>query len=169
MATAVVSEPPRPRNVTFLSVETPWLPPMTGMHPAARASTMRSGRSSSDLGVGVVGVGDEPGLRPGERLGDLAEIGDGHGDQRHRLALAGGDEHVHLAAWLGGGDVVGEAQELVGLLAHGRHDEHDVGATTLGADGVLGDLADPVGVGDGRAAELLDGDHARRRDLRERR
>ena len=45
-ATAVVSEPPRPRNVTSLSVETPWEPPTTGTRPSSRAARILSGRTS---------------------------------------------------------------------------------------------------------------------------
>ena len=45
-ATAVVSEPPRPRNVTSRSTDTPWAPPTTGTRPASRAARSRSGRTS---------------------------------------------------------------------------------------------------------------------------
>ena len=85
-----------------------------------------------------------------------AEVVQGHAQQGHGLALAGGDEHVHLAAGPDARDVVGEAQELVGLLAHGADDHDDVVAAALGAGDVVGDLADALGVGDRRAAELLD-------------
>ena len=37
-ATAVVSDPPLPRKVTSLSVETPWDPPTTATLPASTAS-----------------------------------------------------------------------------------------------------------------------------------
>ena len=53
-------------------------------------------------------------------------------------------------------DIVGEALEVVGRLAHGRDDDDDVVAAAAGAHDVLGDGTDPVGVGDRRAAELLD-------------
>jgi hypothetical protein len=45
-ATAVVSEPPRPRNVTSLSTDTPCEPATTGTRPAATAARTRSGRIS---------------------------------------------------------------------------------------------------------------------------
>ena len=46
-ATAVVSEPPRPRNVTSLALDdTPCAPPTTGTLPSTSAVRMRSGRSS---------------------------------------------------------------------------------------------------------------------------
>ena len=42
MATAVVSEPPRPSVVMSSLASMPWKPATTGMTPAARASKMRS-------------------------------------------------------------------------------------------------------------------------------
>ena len=54
-----------------------------------------------DLGVGVGGVGDEAGLAAGERLGLDPDVVQRQAQQRGGLALAGGDEHVHLAARAG--------------------------------------------------------------------
>ena len=55
------------------------------------------------------------------------------------------------------GHLAGQAEQLVGLLAHGADDDdHDLVAPPAGAGDVVGDLADALGVGDGRAAELLD-------------
>ena len=45
----MVSEPPRPKKVTLLSVETPCEPPTTGTRPAWSASRIRSGRNSRIL------------------------------------------------------------------------------------------------------------------------
>ena len=114
------------------------------------------GAELEDLGVGVGAVGDEAGLAPGEAVGGDAEVVQGHAHQRGGLALAGGDQHVHLAAGPDLRHVGGQAEELVGLLAHRAHDQHDVVATATGAGDVVGDLADPLRVGDRRAAELLD-------------
>ena len=50
-----------------------------------------------DLGLGVDGVGDDPGLRAGQRHGAVAEILDRHRTQGGRDALAGREQHVHLA------------------------------------------------------------------------
>ena len=52
-------------------------------------------------------------------------------------------------------DLVGEALEVVGGLAHGRDHDHDVVAGASGAHDVLRDGTDAVGIGDRRAAELL--------------
>ena len=50
-----------------------------------------------DLGAGVVGVGDDPGLGPGERRALHAAVGQRHAQQRHRDPLARGEQHVELA------------------------------------------------------------------------
>src|SRR5262249_10283399 len=50
---------------------------------------------------------------------------------------------------------VGQPEQLVGLLAHRRHDDDGLVAPAPGARHVVGDLADPLGVAHGRPAELL--------------
>ncbi len=154
-ATAVVSEPPRPRKVTLLSVDTPWAPPTTGTRPAATASRMRRGPNVEDLGPGVLGVGDNPGLAAGEGVCRHAEVVQGHGQQGHGLALAGGDEHVHLPARAGGRHLGGQIEQLVGLLAHGADDHDDLVAAPPGPGHVVGHAAYAIGVGDRGAPELL--------------
>ena len=129
----MVSEPPRPRNVTSRSVDTPCAPPTTGMRPASSAATEPVGPDLEDLGVGVGGVGDEAGLAAGEAVGRHAEVVQRHAQQRGGLALAGGDEHVHLAAGPDLGHLAGQAEQLVGLLAHRADDDDDVVAAALGA------------------------------------
>jgi cyclophilin family peptidyl-prolyl cis-trans isomerase len=51
---------------------------------------------------------------------------------------------------------VREPLEIVGGLAHCRHDDHDVVARTPSPDDVLGNGTDALGIGDGGAPELLD-------------
>ena len=84
-----------------------------------------------DLGLAVCRVGDDPDLAAGEALGVDAEVGERHAQQRHRHPLAGGQQHVHLAARQRLRDVVGELDQVVGRLAHRRHDDHDVVAVPL--------------------------------------
>ena len=104
----------------------------------------------------LVSVMNPAWLPVNESAGD-AEVVQRHAQQRRRLALAGGDEHVHLPARAGCRDTsVGQAEQLVGLLAHGADDHDDLVAPAAGAGDVVGDLADALGVGDRRAAELLD-------------
>ena len=81
---------------------------------------------------------------------------EGHRQQRGRHPLAGGQQHVHLPARAGGRHLGGEGDQVVGGLAHRRHDDHDVVAVALGDLHVLGDGPHAVRVGDGRAAVLLD-------------
>ena len=50
-----------------------------------------------DLGLGVDGVGHDAGLRAGERHRVPSEVVDGHRAQRRGDALAGREQHVHLA------------------------------------------------------------------------
>ena len=72
------------------------------------------------------------------------------------LALADGQEHVHLPAGQRGRNGVGQGDEVVRLLAHGRHHDHEVVPWRLVNADVLGHGLDPVGVGHGGAAVLLD-------------
>ena len=113
------------------------------------------GPDLDDLGLAVLGVGDDPGLAPGEAHRGLAEVLDRHREQRHRDALARGEQHVHLAAAGPAGDVVGEAHEVVGGLAHRRDDDDDVVARR-GACARCGRRRRGCGrVGDRGPAELL--------------
>ena len=96
-----------------------------------------------------------PGLRSGERHRRQAEILDGHAQQRHRDALAGGEQHVHLASARRGGDVVRQADEIVGGLAHRRDDHDHVVAASPRPRDMIRHCADAIGVGDRGAAELL--------------
>jgi len=108
-----------------------------------------------DLGLAVLGVGDDSRLAAGEADRGLTEILDRHRQQRHRDPLPGGEQHVHLPAAGAAGDVVGEAHEIVGGLAHGRDHGHDIVALAARADQVIGDRPDAIRVGDRGPAELL--------------
>ena len=109
-----------------------------------------------DLGLAVFGVGDDAGLGSGEAHRGLAEVLDRHREQRHRDALARGEQHVHLPAAGLTGDVVSEADEVVGGLAHRGDDNDDIVAAAPRTHDVVGDGADAIGVGDRGPAELLD-------------
>ncbi len=103
------------------------------------------GRDLADLRVAMVGVGAESGLTAGERIGGDPRVVQGHAHQGDGLALAGGDEHVHLAPGLGARDLVGQPQQVVGLLAHGTDHQNDLVATGDGVAHVFGHLADAFG------------------------
>ena len=126
------------------------------MLPAVDRLVDAVGLDLHDLRLAVGGVGDDPGLRTGERHGRLAAVHDRHAEQRRGDALTGGEQHVHLALGRVGGHVVGEAFEVVGGLAHRRDDHDDVVAVAPGAHDVVGDGTDAVGIGHRRTTELLD-------------
>src|SRR5205085_5796331 len=73
----------------------------------------------------------------------------------------GGEQHVHLPALGLGGDVVGQADEVVGRLAHCTHDDDHIVALAARARDMIGDGSDAVGIGYGGAAKLLN-DEAQR-------
>ena len=100
--TAVVSEPPRPSVVISLLGGHALEAGDDGDLARRRApSRTRSPLHLEDLGLAVDGVGDDADLAAGEADGVDAEVGERHAQQRHGLALAGGEQHVHLAARLG--------------------------------------------------------------------
>jgi hypothetical protein len=100
------------------------------------------GPDVEDAGLAVQGVGDDARLRTGEGLRGRPQVGDGHGEQRHRDALAGGEQHVELPRRRVRADPLGELDQLVGVVAHGGHDRHDVVAGLARGDHPLGDTAD---------------------------
>ena len=87
---------------------------------------MRPGRDVDDLGPAVRRVGDHARLRAGERARLVAELGDRHRQQRHRDALAGGQQHVELARRRQRRHLLGEVAQLVGGVAHRRDDDDHV-------------------------------------------
>ncbi len=122
------------------------------------------GRDVDDLRPAVRGVGDHARLGAGERLRLVAELGDRHGDQRHRDAFTGGQEHVELARRRERGHLLREVSELVRGVAHGGDHDDDVIALAPGVDDALRDALDPGRVGDRGPAVLLH-DNAHRASL----
>ncbi len=114
------------------------------------------GAHVEDPRLGVRRVGDDPGLRAGQRDRAVAEVVDRHRAQRARHALAGAQQHVHLARVGVGRDLVGVGDQAVGLLAARRqHRDNAVSGLALVDDPLRGAL-EPLGVGDRGAAELHD-------------
>ena len=106
-----------------------------------------------------------PGLRAGEADRRDAQRVEGHRHERRALVLAGREEHVELARVGLVGDRRGEGEQLVGGVAHRGDDDDEVGAGRALARDPPRDAPDPVGIGEGRAAELLHdegGRHIRR-------
>ena len=88
------------------------------------------GADVEDPRLGVGGVGDDPRLGAGQRDRAVAEVVDRHRAQRAGDALAGGEQHVHLARVGVGRDLLGHRDQLVGRLAARRQDGHDALART---------------------------------------
>ena len=145
-ATAVVSDPPRPRVVTSREVETPLEPGHDHHVPLAQGVADPPGSHVEDARLAVQGVGDDPRLRPGERLGRHPQVGDGHGQQRHGDALPRRQQHVHLPRRRVGGDPPGQRDQVVGAVPHGRDHHHHVVPGQPGRDHALGDTPDPGGI-----------------------
>ena len=124
------------------------------MLPSSRASRSRVGADLDDLGLGVGAVGDDAGLRAGERARLVAEVVQGHRHQRARDALAGGQEHVHLARIGAVGDLLRQGHQPVGRLAPRGHHGHDVVAALAGRGDAPRHVLDLLRVGDRAAAEL---------------
>ena len=99
-----------------------------------------------------------PGLAAGEADRVAAQLADRHRQQRHRDALAGGQQHVELAAVGVRRDLLGQREQLVGGVAHRRHDDDDVVPGAPRPHDALGDLPDAVDVRDAGAAVFLDDD-----------
>ena len=155
-ATAVVSEPPRPRKVTSRSVDTPCEPATTGTWPRSMASRMRSARTSRILAlVWVVSVMKPAWLPVNDSASTPMSC-----SAMHSSAVALRSPAVISMSISRPGRVSltsdGQAQQLVGLLAHGADDDDDVVAPALGARDVIGHRPHAIGVGDRGATELLD-------------
>ncbi len=144
--------------MSFVVWLTPWKPATMAMWPASRALWMRPGCHVDDAGGAVGVVGDDAGLAAGEgpRLG--TELRDGHRDERHRDALARGEQHVELACRRRGRDLLGEVHQLVRRVAHRRDDDAHGVPGPLRLDDAPGHALDGLGVGHGRTAVLLDDD-----------
>ena len=108
----------------------------------------------ANLGLHVSAVGEDPGLRPGQRERLLAEVVNRHRDEGTRDPLAGREQHVELACIRRRRDLVGEVDQPVGGLAHRRDRPDDAQPTLLRLDETSRDVLDLGRVGDRRAAEL---------------
>jgi hypothetical protein len=111
-----------------------------------------------DLGPAVHAVGDDARLAAGERAGAEPEVGDGHGDQRHRDSLARRHQHVELAWRRHRADLLGEVEQVVGGVPHRGDGHDDVVAGLLRLGDPTSDPLDALGVGQRRSAVLLDDD-----------
>ena len=142
--------------MSLVSWLTPWKPATMTIEPSSSAERSRPGVTSMIRALPWLRRGDDAGLRAGERARLVAVRGDGDGQQRHRDPLAGGEQHVELAAGRIVGDLAGLVEQFVGGVAHrGDHDD-DVVTVLLRGDDPLGDALHVLGGRDGGTAVLLD-------------
>ena len=87
---------------------------------------------------------------------------EGHRDERRALVLAGREEHVELALVGRLGDRRGQAEQLVGRVAHRRNDDDEVGAGGALAGDPAGHTPDSIRVGEAGATEFLNDEGAGR-------
>ena len=114
------------------------------------------GRDRTDPGFRVSAVGDDADLRPGQADRLVPQRMDRHRHQRDAHLLAGRKQHVHLAGGRLVGDLFGQVDQQVGVLAHRADDHHHLMALLLGTDGLSRRGEDLLAVGNAGAAKLLD-------------
>ena len=156
MATAVVSEPPRPSVVISPFGSMPWKPAMTGMAPSAIGLHDALGMHLDDFRALMRAVGFDARLTASEAKGFVTASLDCHGQKRHGHLLARGQKAVHLAHGRVGVKGPCQAHKLVGGFAHGGNDSDDVVASLLARDQALSDFLNALRRGDGRAPEFAD-------------
>ena len=123
------------------------------------------GLDAGDPGLAVAAVRRDAGLRPAQADRLDAHRVERHRDERRALVLTGREQHVELALVRLLGDRGGEAQELVGRVAHRRDDDDEVCARRPLARNPPRNAPDPVRVGEARAAELLHDERSRHRGI----
>jgi hypothetical protein len=101
-------------------------------------------------------IREDAGLRTGQAYSLDAAGVDRHRGQGHRDPLARREEHVHLASGRVGRDGLGELDQLVGGVAHGRNDHNHLITSLTRLDHSIRHGVDPLGVGDRGSAILLD-------------
>ena len=107
-----------------------------------------------DLRLVVRAVGADARLAAREAHGAVAERLDRHGQKRHRHLLAGREQAVELARGRVGIKGVRQAHQLVGRLAHRRHDGDHVVAGLLLGDQFFRNHLDALGRRDRRPSEF---------------
>src|SRR5262245_40721285 len=156
MATAEVSDPPRP-SVVMRPVAwcMPWKPEITATSPrslkrrissAPLTSSMRAVPCASLVRMGNCQPCHERALTP--------HAFDHEGEKSRRDLLARGHHGVVFARIVQGRGLLAPGHELVGLAHHGRnHHGHVVARRHLALD-MARDVANAVDIGDRRSAEL---------------
>ena len=113
-----------------------------------------AGAHLDDLRLAMDGVGDDAGLRAGQRDRLVAEVVDHHRGERARDPFADRDQHVELARVRRGGDLLSELEQLVRRAPHRGEDADDAMPLLARGDEPCCDPLQLLGVADRRAAEL---------------
>ena len=108
-----------------------------------------------NLRLGMDAVGDDAGLRAGERYGRDSDGMQRDGRERDGGLLAGGEEDIHFALIGQGHDFLGELDEVIGDATHGGDDDDDFIALGVIFRDARGDILDAVGVAHRGAAIFL--------------
>ena len=122
-----------------------------------RAPADAVGAHVEDPRLRVRGVGDDAGLRAGQRDRAVAEVVDRHRAQRARDALAGRQQHVHLARIGASARPPGPSRSARRSSCRAPTARRRRGCPPRASATIrLRRALDALGVGDGRAAELHD-------------
>ncbi len=124
--------------------------------PAAISSRTRTGSTFAMRARPWVESVRMPACAPVSEMAGTPDRLERHRHERAAHVLAGGQQEVHLARVGVIGDACRELEQVVGGVAHGADHDHEVGAGGSLARDPPGDVADAVGVREGRAAVLLD-------------
>ncbi len=108
--------------------------------------------------LGVRAIRADADLRPGQahRLGPQRM--QRHRHQRHAHLLAGRKQHVHLAGIRPIGDLLGQIDQMIGLMPHGADDHHHLIALLLRANGLARSGQNLLAIRHAGAAEFLNND-----------
>ena len=109
---------------------------------------------ADDLRLVMRIVGNDAGLASRERHGAVAARLYGHGQKRHGHLLTSGKQSIHLACGRIAVDSCRQAHELVGGLAHGRHNSNDLMAFLPARNKALCNIANALGRRNRRPTEL---------------
>jgi len=107
------------------------------------------------------GVGDESDLAAGEADRAVALRADRHRHQGDGDLFTGCQQLIHLALGRGdlgaadGAHLLGQCDQVIGRIAHGADDDHDLVAALLRRHRPPGGAMNAFGVGDAAAAEFL--------------
>jgi len=153
MATAVVSEPPRPSVVTLPFSSTPWKPAITAICFLFSTSKMRSASMERMRAFEKVLSVTMRHWWP-RKLWALPRARRWRSTPARWRLLSGGEDDVLFALVGPIAQLPHQLQQPVGLPRHRRDDDDDVVALLAGGDGLAGDVLDSVDVSD-RGASVL--------------